>query len=144
VNVDLEVEMAANRAGVAGLANRADALIGPDPLATANEGRAWHVGIEVAAVLAFAVDQQVVAVEDGVIAATQDRAATDGDERRATGSRDVEPFVPPAAVPRRPEFPNRPPRPMRPLDWKDVRVVLGPAARVGEGRNSEDEEGEEG
>ena len=65
VDVDLEVEVAADRAGIARLTDGADSLAGPDALAAVDERRAGHVGVEVAAVLAFAVDQQVVAVEDG-------------------------------------------------------------------------------
>ena len=57
VDVDLEVEVTADSAGVAGLTNGADALAGEDALAPPDEGGVGHVGIEVAAVLPFAVDQ---------------------------------------------------------------------------------------
>jgi hypothetical protein len=50
--VDLEVQVAADGAGVAGLADRADSLAGPDAVATVDGRRANQVGVEVAAVLA--------------------------------------------------------------------------------------------
>jgi hypothetical protein len=77
VDVDLEVEVAADRDCVAGLSHGADSLSRPDSVALADQGRAGHVGVEVAAVLGFAVDQQVVAVEDWVVAAAQDAAVAD-------------------------------------------------------------------
>lgn len=143
-NVDLEVEVAADSASVARLPHRADALAGPDTLAAVDESGPRHVGIEVAAVLAFAVDQQVVAVQGRVVAPAKDPSAAHRDQRRPTGSRDVEPFVPPSSIPRRPEFSNGPPRPMRPVHGEDVRVVLDAAVRTREGRGGEDEEGEKG
>jgi hypothetical protein len=69
--VDLEVEVAADRAGVAGLADGADSLPGPDAVAAADGSWADQVGIEVAAALALAVDQQVIAVQDRVVAGAQ-------------------------------------------------------------------------
>jgi hypothetical protein len=56
-NVDLEVQVAADRDRVAGLPHGADSLAGVDALAAVDQGRSWHVGVEVGAVLAFAVDQ---------------------------------------------------------------------------------------
>jgi hypothetical protein len=53
--VDLEVEMAADRDRVAGLADGADSLALPDSLALADRSRARQVGVEVAAPLAFAM-----------------------------------------------------------------------------------------
>src|SRR4051794_29173619 len=79
-HVDLEMEVAADCDRVAGLADRADSLAGVDTLAAVDQGGPRHVGVEVGAVLAFAVDQQVVAVEDRVIAAAQDSAVADRDQ----------------------------------------------------------------
>jgi hypothetical protein len=60
VDVDLEVEVATDADRVAGLPHRADALPLPDPLALVHQRRSRQVGVDVAALLAFAVDQQVV------------------------------------------------------------------------------------
>jgi hypothetical protein len=57
VDVNLEVKVAADGAGVAGLAHEADGLAGPDTFAAVDQGWFWHVGVEVGAVLVFAVDQ---------------------------------------------------------------------------------------
>jgi hypothetical protein len=73
VDVDLEVEMAADAGRVAGLPHRADPLALPDALASMDQSRPPHVSVEVAAVLAFAVDQQVVPVEDRVTVRRLDR-----------------------------------------------------------------------
>ena len=122
MDVDLEVEVAADRAGVAGLTDRTDPLAGPDTFAAVDRGGASQVGVEIAAVLALAVDQQVVAVEDGVVAGPQHPAGRDGYQRRAAGSDDVEAFVDAPAAARRPELADSPPRPVRPLDREDVGV----------------------
>jgi hypothetical protein len=118
--VDLEVEVAADGAGVAGLADGADPLAGPDAVAAPDCGGANQVGVEVAAVLALAVDQQVVAVEDRVVADAQDPAGRDGDQGRAAGGDDVEAFVAAAAAARRSELADEAAGPVRPLDREDV------------------------
>jgi hypothetical protein len=120
--VDLEVEVAADGAGVAGLADRADSLAGPDPIAAVDEGRSDQVGVEVAAVLALAVDQQVVAVEDRVIADPQNAAGRRGDKGRAAGGDDVEAFVGAAAVAGGAELADRAAGPVRAIDREDVVV----------------------
>jgi hypothetical protein len=144
VDVDLEVEVAADRAGVAGLADGADSLTGEDALAGMGGGRARHVGVEVAAVLSFAVDQQVVAVEDGVVAGAQDPAAPHRDEGGSAGGDDVEAFVPAPAAARRAEFADRPARAVRAVDGEDVVVEAGCAvvspARGRSGENGEQDE----
>ena len=131
VDVDLEVEMAADGAGVSGLADRADSLSGPDAVAALDRRRADHVGVEIAALLALAVDQQVVAVEDRVIARAQHAAGRDCDQGRAAGSDDVEAFVGTAAAARRTEFADRATRPVRPLGREDMGIELGPAGSRG-------------
>jgi hypothetical protein len=68
--VDLEVEVAADGAGVAGLADGTDRLAGPDAVAAMDVCRPRQVGIEVGAMLGLTVDQEEVAVEDGVIGGT--------------------------------------------------------------------------
>jgi len=125
VDVDLEVEVAADGAGVAGLPHRADALAGVDALAAVDQGRSRHVGVEVRAVLAFAMDQQVVAVEDRVIAGPQDLAVTDRDQRRVAGGDDVEAFVGATAVAGGAEFADRAAGAVRALDREDVAVEGG-------------------
>jgi len=141
VDVDLEMEMAADGDRVAGLADRADSLAGPDALPAMDERGAWHVGVEVAAVLPFAVDQQVVAVQDRVVARAQHLAAPHRNQWRAAGRDDVEPFVPAPPTPRRPEFPNRPPRPVRAVDREDV--IVEPGATVGLSPCGRSKEGEQ-
>ena len=139
--------MATDRDRVAGLPHRADSLACPDPLALVDQGRAGHVGVEVAAVLAFAVDQQVVAVEDRVVAAAQDAAVADGDQRRVAGGDDVEALVGAAAAARGAELADRAAGAVRPLDREDVVVVgdgavaSGEAGRCGSGKRREEEEG---
>ena len=143
VDVDLEVEVAADGAGVAGLAYAADALASPDALAGMGRGRANHVGVEVAAGFALAVDQQVVAVEDRVVAGAQHAAGGDGDEGRVAGGDYVEAFVGAAAVPRRAELPDRAPRPVRSLDWEDVGMELGRSVAIDLRRRRRSERGEQ-
>jgi hypothetical protein len=53
--VDLEVQMAADAAGVPGVPHRADPLACPDLLAAPHSRRPAHVRVEVAAMLALAV-----------------------------------------------------------------------------------------
>jgi hypothetical protein len=106
MNVDLEVKVTANCDCVAGLTHRADALASVDAFAAVDEGRAGHMGVEVGAVLAFAVEQEVVAVEDRVVAGAENFAVTDGYERGATGGDDVEALVRATAAAWRTELPD--------------------------------------
>jgi len=119
--------MAADRDRVAGLPHRADSLAGVDALARVDQGRAGHVGVEVGAVLACAVDQQVVAVEDRVIAAAQDLAGADRDQRGAAGGEDVEALVGAPAAARGAEFADRAAAAVRALNREDV-AEIGEAA----------------
>jgi hypothetical protein len=57
VDMDLEVEVTTDRAGVPRLPHSPDALAGPDPPAAAHPRRTAQMGVEVAALLALAVDQ---------------------------------------------------------------------------------------
>lgn len=145
VDVDLEVEVAADRDRVAGLADGADLLARVDVIASPDQGRAGHVSVEVAALLAFAVDQQVVAVEDRVIARLQHRAVADRDQRGPASGDDVEALVSAAAAARGAEFADRTAAAMRALDGEDVGVVLdgtiatGDASRGGSGDRREEE-----
>jgi hypothetical protein len=127
VDVDLEVQVAADRDRVAGLPHRADSLAGVDAFAAVDQGRAGHVGVEVGAVLAFAVDQQVVAVEDRVIAAAQDSSIADRDQRRAAGGDDVKALVGAPAAARSAEFADVAAAAVRALDGEDV-VEIGDGA----------------
>ncbi len=144
VNVDLEVEMAADGAGVSGLADCADRLAGPDQIAVVNRRRVDHVGVEIAALLALAVDQQVVAVEDRVVTHPQHAAGRDGNQWRMAGGDDVEAFVAAAAAARRTELADRAAGPVRPVDREDVGIErrCAVAARNG-GRRRRDEGNEE-
>ena len=119
-DVDLEVEVAADGAGVAGLADGADPLPGPDAVAASNSGGSGHVGIEVAAVLAIAVEKQVVAVEHRVVAGAQHAPGRRGNQGRATGGDDVEAFVAATAAARRAELADEAAGPVPPLNRKDV------------------------
>jgi hypothetical protein len=132
VDVDLEVEMAADGTGISGLANCADSLSSPDTIAAIDRRRANHVSVEVAARLALAMDQQVVAVEDWVVAHAQHTAGRDSNQERAAGGDDVEAFVRPAAAARCTEFADGAARPVRPVDREDVGLELGPAGSSGD------------
>jgi hypothetical protein len=130
VHVDLEMEVAADRNRVAGLPHCAYSLSRVDALALVDQGRVGHMRVEVAAVLAFAVDQQVVAVEDRVVATVQDAAVADGDQRRVAGGDDVEALVGSAAAAWSAEFADRATGAVCALDWEDV-VVVGDGAIAG-------------
>lgn len=145
--VDLEVEVAADGAGVAGFAHGAHSLAGPDAVAALDRGRASQVGVEVAAALALAVDRQVVAIENRVIAAAQDAAGRDCDQGRAAGGDNVETLVDATAAARRAELTDVAARPVLALDREDVRAELGATVRrrdLGRGRRAERCEKDEG
>jgi len=142
--VDLEVEVAADRAGVAGVADGTDGLAGEDPLAAVHRGRPGQVGVEVAAALARRADQQVVAVEDGVVAAAADPAAGRGDQRRAAGGDNIEALMGAPAAARRAELADVAARPVRTGDGKGVSAKGSPAiAGMGGRRGDEGCEQEE-
>ena len=147
--MDLEVEVAADGPRVAGLSHHADPLALPDPLALVDQGRPSHVSVEVAAFLAFAVDQQVVAVEDRVISGSQHLAITDRDQFGAAGGDDVEALVRAPARAGRPEGADEPARPMSALDREDVAVIRDAAVASGDlrrgwrGKRREENEEEE-
>ena len=112
----------------------------------ASQGRSRHVRVEVAARLPFAVEQQVVAVEDRVIAGPQHRAVAHRDQRSAAGGDDVEAFMPAATAARRAELTDVSPSAVRALNGEDV-VEVGEAAvaggdasggRCGDGREKEE------
>jgi hypothetical protein len=129
--VDLEVKVAADRDRVAGLPDGADSLAGIDAIASRDQRRARHVSVEVGTILAFAVDQQVVAVEDWVIAGSQHGAVAHGDERRVAGGDDVEALVGAAAVAGGAEFPYGAAGAVGTVDRKDV-AVIGDSTRGGD------------
>ena len=131
MHVDLEVQVAADRDRVAGLPHRADSLAGEDPLAAVNQSRAGHVGVEVGALLALAVDQQVVAVEDRVIAGSQDPAVSHRYQRRAAGGEDVKALVGAPAAAGGAEFADRAAGSVRALDREDV-AEIGDGAVIGD------------
>jgi hypothetical protein len=125
--VDLEVEVAAGAGGVAGFADAAERLSLPEALATVDGGRAGEVGVEVAAVLVFAVDQDVVAIEDRVEADPAHAAVANRDEPGAAGRGDVEAFVDATAAAGRVELADRAADAVGALDREDV-AVEGQAA----------------
>ena len=127
VDVDLEMKVAADADRVAGLPHETDGLAGVDALVAVDEGGPGHVGVEVDAVLAFAVDQQVVAVEDRVVAGAQNPAIADGDQKGAAGGDDVEALMGAAAAAGGAELADVATRAVRALDGEDV-VVVGEAA----------------
>jgi hypothetical protein len=143
------MEVATDGDRVAGLADGADPLPRPDPLAPVDAGRPDQVRVEVAAVFALSVDFEVVAVEDRVVADVGDPAGRGGDELGPAVGDDVEAFVGAAAVARRAEGADVAAGPVRPLDREDVAQVFGAAVAVagrgggdGSGERREDEEGE--
>jgi hypothetical protein len=146
VDVDLEMEVAADRDRVAGLPHEPDRLAGVDALAAVDQSRSWHVGVEVGAALVFPVDQEVVAVEDWVVAGAQDLAVANCDQGRAAGGDYVEALVGAAAVSWGAEFTDWAAGAVGALDGEDVAVVGGgavaienPCGRSG-GRKGEEEE----
>jgi hypothetical protein len=148
--VDLEVEVAADADRVTGLADGADALPLPDPVALLDRGRTWQVGVEVAAPLAFAVDQQVVAVENRVVAGAEDTPVADGDELGLTGGDDVEALVGATAVAAGAELADGTAGAVRALNREDVAVIgsapdgAGDASRGRDGQGKEKGESEKG
>ena len=112
-------------------------------------GRAGQVSVEVAAPLPFAVDRQVIAVEDRVVAGVQDPATAHGNQRRAAGGDDVEALVDPTAAARRSELADRATGAVRALDREDVVAVeqttvvdsATGGCRNGEDCEQEDEKG---
>lgn len=124
------MQVAADRDRVAGLPHRADQLSRVDALAAMDQCRSGHVSVEVGAVLAFAVDQQVVAVEDRVVAGAQHFAVAHRDQRRVAGGDDVEAFVGTAAVAGSAEFADRAAGAVRTLNWEDVTVEGGGAVAI--------------
>ena len=120
VFVDLEVEVAADGAGVAGLAHRANPLTRPDTVAAINGGRAGQVGVEVGTLLTLAVEQQIVAVEDRVVAGAPHAAGCSGHQRGAARGNDVEAFVDATAAAGCAEFTDIAAGPVRAVDRGNV------------------------
>ena len=144
------MEVAADRDRVAALADGADALALPDPVPLLDRGRARQVGVEVAAPLAFAVDQQVVAVENRVVAGTEDPAVADRDQLGLAGGDDVEALVGAAPAAAGAEFADAAADAVRSLDREDVAVVRNAADGAGNagrgrcGQGKEEGESEKG
>jgi hypothetical protein len=139
------MKVAADADRVAGLTDETDRLARIDALAAIDQRHPRHVRVEVAAPLPFAVDQQVVAVENRVIAGAQDSTAANGYQRRAAGGDDVKALVRTAATAGCAEFTDVAAGAVRALDGKDV-VAISEAAvgrgdvgggRCGEGREKE-------
>jgi len=134
------MEVAADGAGVAGLADSTHSLAGVGAVAAVERRRAGQVGVEVAAPLPFAVDRQVVAVEDRVVAGAQDSATSHGDQGRTAGGYDVEAFMGAPAAARGAELSDRATGAVRALDREDMVAVEQAtvvASAIGGGRNGE-------
>jgi GNAT superfamily N-acetyltransferase len=145
-DMDLKVEMAAGAGRVAGFADRTDTLTLPDELSPVDTCRPREVGVEVAPLLPFTMDQDVVAVEDGVEPGPQDLSVAHRDELGPASGGYVEAFVDAAAAARRVIFPDRPTYSMRPLNRENVAIVGNPAIATGDlgkGRPNEAREREE-
>ena len=123
------MEVTADRAGVACLANRTDATAGKDGIAAMERRGAGHVGVEVAALLSRSVDEDEVAVEDRVIAGAQHPATRSRDQRRAAGGDDVEALVGAAATAGGAELTDVAAGGMRPVDREDVLYIREAAVR---------------
>lgn len=127
LQVNLEVEVAADRDRVAGHTHGTDALAGVNAFASLDRRRSRHVGVEVAAPLPFPMDQQVVAVKDRVIACLEHLSVADRDEGCATSRDDVEALMGAAAAAGSTELAYIAADPVGALDGEDV-VVVGEAA----------------
>ena len=121
-DMDLEMQVAADGAGVARGAYCADPLASEDLIAAVDGSRSSQMRVEIAAPLPFPMDEDVVAVEDRVVAGPPYAAAPNGQERCPAGGDDVEALVDPAAAARRPELADRPPRPM--WSWNGEHVTM--------------------
>ncbi len=118
------MEVATDGAGVPGVPHHAHPLPRPDPIPATEGGRPAQVGVEVTPVLSLAVDQEEVSVEDRVEPTPQDPAGPNRHETGPAGGDNVEPFVGPAAVPRRSELADRAARPVRAEDREDMAAVF--------------------
>lgn len=136
--MNLEVQMATGAESVAGFADAAERPALPEALARVDRRRAGEVGVEVAAALACAVQEDVVAVEDRVEAGATDAAAPDGDQAGAAGGGDVEPFVDAATTARRVVFADGAADAVCPLDREDVAEVRHPTCLAGDPGRSRD------
>jgi hypothetical protein len=133
------MEVAADRASVAGGADAADPLACPDSVRFADDGVLAQMRIEVTAVLAGAVNQEKVAVEDRVIAAAHHPPVACSQQRGAAGSDYVEALVGAAAAAGSAELADRAPGPVSALNRKDVvAVASAPAGKGRRGRNDEE------
>jgi hypothetical protein len=105
------------------------------------------VSVEVAAPLAVAVDQGIVAVEDGVEADPAHATVADGDQRRPAVGDDVEAFVDAAATALRVVLTDGAANAVRRLHREDMAVVGNAATAtddLGRGRCDQNEEEDEG
>lgn len=125
---DLEVQVAAYGAGVAGLADSPDALACPNRLPSSHQGRPAQVRVEVGAALPPASDQHEVAVEDRVVTAPRHHPVRRRHERRPAAGNYVEPLVRASAAARSPELADRPTLPVRRVDRECMRPELRPTA----------------
>jgi hypothetical protein len=89
------------------------------------------------------VDQQIVAVENRVVAGAQDAAGCRREERRTAGGDDVEALMGAAAAARDAELADVAAGPVRPGDREGVGPELGGAVAVGAGRGRRDKNGKD-
>src|SRR5215211_537531 len=107
--MDLEVQVAADGPGVAARPDAPDALARADPGAAAVARAVGQVRVPVVAVGGAPVDDQQVAVEDGVVDVALDAPAAGGGERRAAPATTSKPSClrpPERGAPKRPVAPR--------------------------------------
>jgi len=141
VDADLEVEVAADRAGVAGLADGADSLAGLDDVAGARQGPLEQMGVDEVAGCAAVVDEQVVALEVGLVGTLEDAAAVDGLQRGAAGGGDVEALMGAPAVAGGAEVADRAAGAVRAADGEDVGGATAPGGDRQGGQGSQGDQG---
>src|SRR3954467_15949799 len=125
--MDLEVQVAADSPGVAGLADVADDLADVHQVALLEGRRMDHVRVPVLPPLAQPPNDDVVAVEAWVIGPLHDRARGCGSEGRLASGGDIAALVDTSAVTRSSELPHRPAGPVRAAHREEVAVELGRA-----------------
>src|SRR4051795_3007674 len=128
---DLEVELAADRAGVAGPADPADGVTRPDSLAVLNGGGLLEVGVSVVGACSPGVDHDPISIEDRIRAAGLDAASAGGHHAGAAGGEDVLPLVHSATAAWGPEALLGPTVAVRPSHREFAAEDANPARRPG-------------
>src|SRR4051812_36028335 len=130
-DVDLEVEVAADRPSVTGLPDVAHDLTDVNQVSLLECRRVSHVGIPVLAPLSESAEHDEVAVEARVVRALDDRPGDSRREGRPAARDDVEALVDSAAVPWSADPPTRAPGPVGAAHRIEVAVQLDAAGLLG-------------